>query len=101
MPQINCYYEQLFVVGGWYTNSVEIFDSCCNKFVFLQQIPEGYSNYIQYISDVSSSGNKVVLFSNITGCVLFYDTENNEWSKKFCEGTKDIKHFSCVKFQKL
>ena len=92
--------NKLFIVGGVFVNrSIEVFDSHCNKFVLIKQPTNGLSEYISNISDALSIGNKIVIFSNEEGCVLIYDVDKNKWSRKSCEATKNILHFSCYKLQ--
>ena len=48
------------------------------------------------LSEVITIGSKILLF--IENCnVIIYDFENNEWSVKTCEATRNLKYFSCVK----
>ena len=91
----------MFLVGRVvYGGNVEVFDSHCNKFVLIKQPTNGLSEYISNISDALSIGNKIVIFSNEEGCVLIYDVDKNKWSRKSCEATKNIVHFSCSKLPK-
>ena len=92
--------NKLFLVGGGaiFDRDVEVFDSHCNKFVSIKEHPKWLDE--SNISDVLSIGNKIVIFSNEEGCVLIYDVDKNKWSRKSCEATKNIVHFSCSKLPK-
>ena len=93
--------NKLFLVGGFLSSSIEVFDSHCNKFALFKNVPEGFSTYLSYISNVASVGNKVVFFSIIKKCILFYDIENNEWSEIHCKAISNINYFSLSKVPKL
>ena len=51
---------------------------------------------LELVADVTSIGNKVVIFSDREGSVFLHDVENDVWSEKSCEATKHIKYFSCA-----
>ena len=87
--------NKLFVVGGLSTQTIEVFDSSSKKFALLQHPSINLRSH--YILDVTSIGNKIVLFSNKDGSVFLYDVENDVWSEKSCEATKHIKYFSCAR----
>ena len=91
--------NKLFLVGRVvYGGNVEVFDSHCNKFVLIKEYPNEFNEYKS--SAVLSMGNKIVIFSNEEGYVLIYDVDKNKWSRKSCEATKNIVHFSCPKLPK-
>ena len=86
--------KKLFVIGGNITNECEVFDSTSNRFSWLKKPTSGFNLYD--LSDVITIGSKILLF--IENCnVIIYDFENNEWSVKTCEATRNLKYFSCVK----
>ena len=76
----------------------KFFDTHCNKFVLIKEYPNEFNEYKS--SAVLSMGNKIVIFSNEEGYVLIYDVDKNKWSRKSCEATKNIVHFSCPKLPK-
>ena len=80
--------NKFFVVGNVSSQTIEVFDSCSGNFALLQ--------HPNIFFDVTSIGNKVVIFSDKNRPVLLYDVENDAWSKKSCEPTKHIQYFSCA-----
>ena len=84
--------NKLFIISGYNSHTIEVFDSSSKNFTLLQLPSTNLDSY--YIADVTSIGNKVVLFSNYNGSVFFYDVENDAWSEKSCEATKGIEYFS-------
>ena len=86
--------NKLFVVGGYISDNIEVFDSSSKKFTLLQHPSLNLESYC--IADVTSVGNKVVMFSNDNGSVFIYDVENDAWSEKSCEATKHTSQFSCA-----
>ena len=94
--------NKLFLIGGFLSSNIEVFDSHCNKFALFKHVPEGFSTYLSYISNVASVGNKIVFFFSIIKlCILFYDIENTEWSEIHCEALSNIDYFSLSKVPKL
>ena len=82
--------NKLFVIGGLY-RKCEVFDSTTEKFTLLKQ---PMSNDWYGLSQVITIGSKLFcLKSNIN----IYDLENDEWSEKPCEATKNIELFSCAR----
>ena len=89
--------KKLFIIGGLYTNNCEVFDSTTNKFTLLKK-PTLTSRYnFKYAFGVIIIGSKFFVFEENTQ-VTTYDFENNEWSVKTCEATKDLKLFSVLKY---
>ena len=90
--------NKLFVIGG-YINKCEVFDSITNKFTLLKQPTlDSTSDYLQIFRlppGVISNENEIFVFSN-NRKVLTYNFENDKWSVKSCESTKDIRLFSFV-----
>ena len=90
--------NKLFVIGGFIRNDCEVFDSTTNKFALLKQ-PTSISRLILYEPlEVITVGNKFYVFQR-NGDVKIYDFENNEWSVKTCEATKNLGFFSVLKYQ--
>ena len=86
--------NKLFVVGDLSSQTNEVFDSCSKKFALLQHPSINLRPHLT--ADVTSIGNKLIMFSNYYGSVFIYDVENEVWSEKSCEATKHIKYFSCA-----
>ena len=86
--------NKLFVLGGYTWQTIEVFDSSSKKFALLQY--PSISSQTYFIADVTSIGNKVVMFSNIKGSVFLYDVENDAWSEKSCRSATYIQNFSCA-----
>ena len=86
--------NRLFIIGDCFNQAIEVFDSCSNKFALLQHPPINMRNF--YTAALTSIGNKVVVFSNRDGSVLFYDVEKDVWSKKSCVASKHIEYFFCA-----
>ena len=85
--------NKLFVLGGYTWQTIEVFDSSFQNFALLQYPSINSQTY--FIADVTSIGNKIVIFSNIGGSVFLYNVENDAWSEKSC-GAKYMQNFSCA-----
>ena len=88
--------NKLFVIGGLSTNNFEVFDSNSNKFTFLKHPSRAYEFELYDPFKVITVGSKIFIFQSNSE-VKTYDFENDEWSVKVCEATKDLMFFSCVK----
>ena len=86
--------NKLFIVDSLFNKTIEVFDSSSEKFALLQH--PSFNLRLQSIADVTSIGNKVVIFSNGEGSVFVYDVENEVWSEKSCEATKHVEYLSCA-----
>ena len=86
--------NKLFIVGNLSSHTFEVFDSFSKKFASLQH--PSINSRIYKIADVTSIGNKVVIFNKGDGPVFLYDVENDAWSEKSCEATKHVEFFSCA-----
>ena len=86
--------NKLFLIGGFTNQTIEVFDSSSNMFALTKHPFINLNSF--FIADVTSIGNKVVIFSNGEGSVYFYDVENDVWSEKSCKATKHISYFSCA-----
>ena len=94
--------NKLFVVGGLYTRTLEVFDSTCNKFVLLN--PHLPSNEdFDFLSEVISIGSKlvVVICDFFCGTIMVYDVENDEWSEEPFEVSGVLLGSSCAKLPQL
>ena len=93
--------NKLFVVGGRDTKTCEVYDSICNKFVFLKSPQETLREKLIRPAEVISIGNKLVVFCDQLGkCsryILFYDVDSDEWSEESWNAEKSLSKFSCVK----
>ena len=90
--------NKLYLVGGLLKSDIEVFDSFSYKFVLLK-CSRNLRRYL--ISDVTTIGNKLVLFTSLDGLVFMYDVENDIWSDKCCEATKALRFFSGAKIPEL
>ena len=88
--------NKLFVIGGLSTNNCEVFDSNSNKFTFLKHPSRAYEFELYDPFKVITVGSKIFIFQSNSE-VKTYDFENDEWSVKVCEATKNLMFFSCVK----
>ena len=88
--------NKLFAVGGLKEPTCEVFDSRCGNFVFVAT-PKPFSRYLNYPGNVMSIGNKLVLFESQLATVLFYDLENDKWSKQSLEVAKDVDFYCYAK----
>ena len=89
--------NKLFVIGGIVTNSCEVYDSNTNKFTLLKQPSLASGFDLRFPFEVIAFGNNFFVFRQYSD-VKIYDFENNEWSVKTCEATKNIKFFSVLKY---
>ena len=88
--------NKLFVVGGRWTATCEVFDSTCSKFVLLKPPSVLHKIFLYIPAKVVTIGSNVVVFCD-KGTVLFYDSKTFQWSGEWCEETKGIQNFSCAK----
>ena len=66
--------NKLLVVGGFANSFVEVFDSCSNKFVLLKYNFTHLRH--RFVSDITTLGNRILIFNNFNGSLLIYDVEN-------------------------
>ena len=84
--------NKLFVFGslqGNGSNSCEVFDSTCKKFVMLKQLPSTLKFNFGFAADTFAIGNKLITISYYSPTALYYDVENDEWSDETFNLTKD------------
>ena len=87
--------NKLFLVGGVVNkNTCEVFNSTTNKFCLLKKPERLFES--SSLTEVISIGTKLNIFCN-KGHVIVYDIDNDEWSEKTCETTKNLLLFFCVK----
>ena len=89
--------SKLFVIGGRTTNTSEVFDSFCGKFVLLEKTPASFDYFLEFPINVVSSGRELVVFVQTTDKVVLYDMENNTWSWAWCGGTKNFCYYHVAK----
>ena len=71
-----CMRNKLFVIGGKYNATCEVFDSSSMKFVSIKQLKVSNFNYVSAVS----VGDKILVFCSGEGIqVLTYHVDNNEW----------------------
>ena len=93
--------NKLFVVGGL-CKTCEVFDSTCNKFVLLKPLPAAFQTYLILPAEVISIGRKLVVHDSIQPKdVLFYDVENDEWTKVSFDVKTSLSWFDCVKVSQM
>ena len=86
--------NKLFLVGGDRTKTCEVFNSTTNKFCLLKKPERLFES--SSLTEVISIGTKLNIFCN-KGRVIVFDIDNDEWSEKTCEATKNLLSFSCVR----
>ena len=91
--------KMLVIGGGLYTSDCEVFDSLCDRFVWLKT--PGRFNHKKHFNGVFSIGSRFVALSNCSKTALWYDVENDKWSEEACEVSKHLELFSCAKIPKL
>ena len=85
--------SKLFVVGGNLSQSCEVFSSTTNKFTLLKEPAIDFGG--DPVEMIAIGTDLFVFFEK--GIVLVYDFDNDKWSKKECEATKNLVLFSCAK----
>ena len=79
--------NKLFVMGGFFKNSCEVFDSTNFIFTLFKQPKLDSKFYLRNPSEVITIGSKLFCLKRN---IKIYDLENDEWSEKPCEATKNI-----------
>ena len=94
--------NKLFVVGGSPRRTCEVYDSTCDNFVLLKQLPVHFQTYLGSPGKVISIGSKLFVFgSTQPKDVLVYDVENDEWKKESFGVKHGLSRFCCVKVPQL
>ena len=88
--------NKLFIVGQDVTKTCEVLNSNTNKFCLLNTPKKHFKSSCYYPTEVISIGSKLNIFYD-KGHVIIYDIDNDEWSEKTCEATKNMIYFSGVK----
>ena len=93
--------NKMFVIGGVYNNTCEVFDSISRKFTAIKEIKGVDMDRLNYLRLVSI-GNKIFVFPKLYWCHTFenfhiYDVLKDEWCVKEFDlfGFKDVD--SCSK----
>ena len=96
--------NKLFVVGSFRGNqseTCEVFDSTCKKFVFLKQKPNLSTFKFVGCVETFSIGSKLIRPRNESATFICYDVENEEWSVEPFEVAFGTKGFSCTVVPKM
>ena len=93
--------NKMFVIGGKYTTSCEVFDSRSRKF---SNINSDFYTYLgRHYFDASSIGNYIVVLQNfknphIKKKVFLYDVEKEKWLNVNCDFTENMLQSNFVKY---
>ena len=60
----------------------EVFDSVCNKFVALKNIPTQLTNGFFNLAETFSTGKKLIMITQNSTSAIIYDVENDVWSEE-------------------
>ena len=90
----------LFVIAGG-TDTSEVYDYTCKKFVALKQPTSVGKVFFQKPPPVFAVGYNIIFFGVFKSNVLCYDITNNEWCVKSCGVTEDFEGFSYVQVPQL
>ena len=96
--------NKLFVIGSIHGNgseTCEVFDSTCNKFVFLKQKPNSVKFSLSNQVQAFSIGSKLIALGHDSATAVCYDVEKEEWSEESCGVTENINHFGCTAVPKM
>ena len=93
------YKNKMFVIGSKGGNgkeTMEVFDSSCNKFVLIKPKPKLIQFSLSNIVQTFSIGSKLITLGHGSPTYICYDVENNEWSEEPFQVTEDLYHFGCA-----
>ena len=96
--------NKLFVVGGCYgsgSETCEVYDSACEKFVYVKQKPNSMTFSFANIAETFAIGSKIFTLANLSATVICYDAEKGEWSEEPFEITEDRSYFGCAVVPKM
>ena len=92
--------NKLFVFGSTTTN--EVFDSVCNKFVYLKPLKKSLKVNLELLCDVTLVGSRITIFIQNSPLMAIYDTDKNEWSEESCEITAgQFPRYTSAKFARI
>ena len=92
--------NKLFVIGGYFTSSSEIFDSFLRKFTLIEtELPKYDFTLFGLANKVASIGSLIfIITENYNNTTLYvYDVEKNGWSKISCSVLESLTGLPCVK----
>ena len=88
--------------GGRCKTTCELFDSTCNTFVLLKPFPVHLQTYLSFLADVISIVSKLVLLNSVRPKdVLFYDVENDKWTKEPFDVKYNLSGICCAKVPQM
>ena len=96
--------NKLFIIGIVDRNrseTCEVFDSTCKKFVFLKQRPNSVTFRLNDFVQTYSIGSKLITFCHGSATSICYDVQNDEWSEKPFEVTENRFNFCCTSIPKM
>ena len=96
--------NKLFVIGGSYgsgSETCEVYDSACKKFVYVKQKPNSMTFSFANIVETFVIGSKFFTLGNRSATAVCYDVERSEWSEEPFEVTEDRTCFGCAVVPKM
>ena len=97
--------NKLFVLGTKVEEdenpSCEVFDSDCNKFVFLKPYPTLVKFDLWFVCNVFSIGSKIVMIGGLSATALCYDVIDDVWSEEPFDATENVSDFRCAVIPQL
>ena len=90
--------NKMFVIGGKYTTSCEVFDSFSRKFSKINS--ELVPDFKGWHFKAFGIGNNIVVFqvSSTKSAVYSYDVDKEKWLKVMCDFTKNMYYSRFVKY---
>ena len=91
--------NKLFVFGsydGQGSNTCEVFDSSCKKFVMLKEFSSTMLFDLSFVANTFSIGNTLFTIGYNSSLALYYDVERDEWSEEILNLTNFTTDFSCT-----
>ena len=76
--------NKLFVIGSAFgvgSETCEVFDSTCKKFVYLKRKPNSLKFRFYRTAESCSIGNKLIILGHKSATAICYDAEKEEWSE--------------------
>ena len=84
--------NKLFAVGG-NRNTCEVYDSFCEKFVFLKQIPSKFNVGLNISCKAVAIGRNLMIFKGCSSRVIVYNLDKDEWVEDSCKVVENRKGF--------
>ena len=85
--------NKLFVIGGG-TDTCEVYDSTCKKFVALKKPASVGKAFFQKPPSAVTIENNIIFFGVFTSNILCYDVKKKEWCQKSCEVADTFEYFN-------